>query len=364
MTVGHDRDSAFTRRALATITISISSGKTTRRDFDGKNPLYGSTGRIGSTNSTEFTGPSILVARVGANAGSVYSVDGSYGVTDNTLVVRPAGGQDPSFLSEVLQYADLNRMVYGSGQPLVTGTMLKRLEVPDLPPAEQHRVAEALLDASNLIAALRRKIAKAQAVKQGVMQELLTGRKRLPGFNGPWATRRLADLLGYEQPSKFLVQTTKQLDRGRIPVLTAGKTFVLGYTNDADGIYTAHPVIIFDDFTTASKYVDFEFKAKSSAMKILSAKPHTNLRFVFERMQMIDFPLGDHKRYWISEYSKQEISVPDVAEQNAVARVLADADLGVAALRGRLSKAKAIKRGMMQDLLTGRTRLRTAEALS
>ncbi len=223
--------------------------------------------------------------------------------------------------------------------------------------SEQRQLALAIRDSQDLVGSLERSIAKKQAIKQGMMQQLLTGRTRLTGFEGPWHTGRLYDMLSYEQPGRYLVQTTKQLDAGRIPVLTAGKTFVLGYTNESHGVFSAHPVIIFDDFTTASKYVDFDFKAKSSAMKILSARTGTNLRFIYERMQLIDFPLGDHKRHWISEYSMQEIEVPGEAEQRAISTVIADTDSEIGVLTLRLVKARHVKEGMMQELLSGRTRL-------
>jgi type I restriction enzyme S subunit len=223
-------------------------------------------------------------------------------------------------------------------------------------------IATALVDVSHLIATLERLLAKKQAIKQGIMQQLLTDKTRLPGFTEFWSPCRLGDLLRYEQPGRYLVQSTKQLEVGRVPVLTAGKTFILGYTNETRGVYRAHPVIIFDDFTTASKYVDFNFKAKSSAMKILSAKARVDLRFVYERMQLISFHLGDHKRYWISEYGQQEIMVPSHAEQQAIAAVIADIDNEIDPLKHRLDKARSIKQGMMQQLLTGRTRLPMAES--
>lgn len=229
------------------------------------------------------------------------------------------------------------------------------IPVPDI--ETQNLIAAALEDADGLVTALERLIAKKQSIKQGIMQQLLTGKTRLPGFNESWRSRLLSEMLSYEQPGRFLVKTSKQLDVGRIPVLTAGKTFILGHTNESHGVYTAHPVIIFDDFTTASKYVDFNFKAKSSAMKILSAKTGMNLRFIYERMQLIDFPLNDHKRYWISEYSKQELLVPDEHEQIAISSIIADAAYEIETLRSRLAKAQVIKQGMMQGLLTGRTRI-------
>jgi type I restriction enzyme S subunit len=169
---------------LKSVVSLVASGKTVHRDANGRNPLYGSTGQIGATNLIEFSGPSILVARVGANAGSVYKVDGQYGVSDNTLVIRPAVDQDVNFLTEVMRHANLNRMVYGSGQPLVTGTMLKSLEVPDLPLENQQRIAADLGDVDVLLAALERSVAKYKAIRAGMLQELLTGRTCLPISDG------------------------------------------------------------------------------------------------------------------------------------------------------------------------------------
>jgi hypothetical protein len=111
-------------------------------------------------------------------------------------------------------------------------------------------------------------------------------------------------------------------------------------------------------FTTASKYVDFPFKAKSSAMKMLRPRSdRVNLRFVFERMQLIDFSLGNHKRHWISEYQDLEVEVPEPEEQAAIASVATDMDAENAALEARREKAQALKQGMMQQLLTGDIRL-------
>lgn len=133
---------------------------------------------------------------------------------------------------------------------------------------------------------------------------------------------------------------------------------MLGYTNELNGAYTNHPVIIFDDFTTASKYVDFDFKAKSSAMKMLTARAGVaDLRFVYERMQLIKYPIFDHKRRWIAEFSKLEIEAPELVEQTAIAEVAHDLADHIATLERLIAKKHAIKQGMMQQLLTGRTRL-------
>ena len=105
-----------------------------------------------------------------------------------------------------------------------------------------------------------------------------------------WIEYSLNELLSFEQPTPYIVKTTEYDDKYGTPVLTAGKSFVLGYTDEQDGIYTALPVIIFDDFTTATQYVDFLFKVKSSAMKILTANPKLVLpKFIYYRMQVIEF---------------------------------------------------------------------------
>ncbi len=249
----------------------------------------------------------------------------------------------------------------------LTGTTIRNLSLQSLrstpvpmPPRveEQRAIARALSDVDALIGALEQLIAKKRDLKQAVMQELLTGKKRLPGFKGDWEVKRLGELLKYEQPTNYLVKDSEYSDDNDVPVLTAGKTFILGYTNEGTGIFDDLPVIIFDDFTTANKYVTFPFKAKSSAMKMLKPRdPAVNLKFIFEVMQLIKFQLGDHKRYWISEYQNLEIKVPKAGEQTTVIEVLSDMDAEISALEQRREKTRAVKHGMMQELLTGRIRL-------
>lgn len=129
----------------------------------------------------------------------------------------------------------------------------------------------------------------------------------------------LGELLEYEQPTKYIVKSTDYDASYRIPVLTAGKSFILGYTNDNKNVFDKLPVIIFDDFTTAIQYVNFKFKVKSSAMKILNVNTKLVLpKYIYYRMQSIVFDHSTHKRYWIQEYSKIKISVPPLPEQERI----------------------------------------------
>lgn len=136
----------------------------------------------------------------------------------------------------------------------------------------------------------------------------------------------LGDVLDYEQPSKYIVKSTEYDNSYNIPVLTAGKGFLLGYTNEQTGVYAAskeNPTIIFDDFVTSFHWVDFPFKVKSSAMKMLTCKDKGNsFRFIYYAMCEIGFVAKEHSRHWISVYSKIEVSLPPLAVQKEIVEIL------------------------------------------
>ena len=138
----------------------------------------------------------------------------------------------------------------------------------------------------------------------------------------------LNKVLDYQQPTKFIVKSTNYDNSYHTPVLTAGQSFILGYTNEDNGIYPAskdNPVIIFDDFTTSFHWVDFPFKVKSSAMKILTINNEHNInnfRYIYYAMKTINFRPQDHKRHWISIYSEFEIPTPTIEVQNTIVSIL------------------------------------------
>lgn len=174
---------------------------------------------------------------------------------------------------------------------------------------------------------------------------------RFPGFTGEWEEKKLGDILDYEQPTPYLVASDLYQKQGT-PVLTAGKTFILGYTDETVGVYDKVPVIIFDDFVTESKYVTFPFKAKSSAMKMLSLKNKTdNLYFTYVSMLLNQKPVGDHKRHWISETSQIQVLVPPTpAEQQKIASCLSEMDNLISAQVQKEESLKTLKKGLMQQL--------------
>lgn len=129
----------------------------------------------------------------------------------------------------------------------------------------------------------------------------------------------LDELLPYEQPQAYIVESTQYSDTYKTPVLTAGKSFILGYTNETKGIYEDLPVIIFDDFTTATQFVNFKFKVKSSAMKILHINTDLVLpKYIYYKLQTIHIDHSTHKRYWIQQFSKIKVAVPSIPEQQRI----------------------------------------------
>ena len=174
---------------------------------------------------------------------------------------------------------------------------------------------------------------------------------RFPEFREQtgWEVEFLSNILDYERPDNFIVETETYGEEG-IPVLTANKSFILGYTRESTGIYVNLPVIIFDDFTTDKKYVDFPFKVKSSAIKILHTKHTDILRFIYELMNQITFEAKEHKRYYISTYQRIQVPLPKEEEQQKIADCLSSLDELIEATIQKVETLKEHKKGLMQRL--------------
>ena len=141
--------------------------------------------------------------------------------------------------------------------------------------------------------------------------------------------KELGEVVDYEQPTKYIVSSKAYTESNEIPVLTAGQSFILGYTNEKDGIYQAsknNPVIIFDDFTTSKQWVDFKFKVKSSAMKMLTIKDEFKsevlLRYVWHYLGTINYKPDQHGRQWIGTYSKFLIPILPLEIQEKIVQIL------------------------------------------
>ena len=180
----------------------------------------------------------------------------------------------------------------------------------------------ALLDLlDERIATQNKIIDKLQSLIKGFRNDVFGKLRKNIGFNAV-----VGDVFDYEQPQSYIVEDTEYTNEGT-PVLTANKAFVLGYTLETDGIYDKGDCIIFDDFTLDCKYVDFPFKVKSSAIKILTAKNKELLRYTFEFLKYLDLSTEEHKRHYIAETQNQEIILPTEQMVKTIAHIFSTLSL-------------------------------------
>jgi len=306
-----------------------------RNENPGPYPYYGPTKIQGYIGSYEQDGDYVLIGEDGDHflkyrkLSMTQLVSGKCTVNNHAHIIEGTEKTTKEWFFYYFMHRDIFSFLsrQGAGRYKLNKAALEKLPVLIPPLPEQKKIAQILSTWDKAIATVEKLIENSQQKKKALMQQLLTGKKRFPEFDGEWKKTELGKLLDYKQPTPFLVKSTKYSDEYTTPVLTAGKTFVLGRTNESFGIYAEGlPVIIFDDFTTASKFVDFPFKAKSSAMKILTAKQGVSIKYIFEAMQMINHSVGGHQRHWISIYSNLVVNLPPLEEQQKIASALSSSD--------------------------------------
>ena len=199
---------------------------------------------------------------------------------------------------------DLIRKSCGSTFLEISANEVRKIQVSVPSDVEQQKIAELLSLIDERIATQNKIIDKLQSLIKGIRNDVFGKLRKDIGLNA-----KVGDVLSYEQPQPYIVEDT-EYTAGGTPVLTANKAFVLGYTSETDGIYDKGDCIIFDDFTLDCKYVDFPFKVKSSAIKILTAKNKELLRYTFEFLKYLDLSTDEHKRHYIAETQNQEFILP------------------------------------------------------
>ena len=304
-----------------------------------------------------FTKSNILYSKLRTYLNKVLIADQDGYCTTEIIPITCKKGIMPEYLCHVLRssyYVGYTiSLGYGVKMPRLGTTDALKSMIPVPPTLEQARIVSAIDKLSSTIDILEANqqdaLDIADRTKAKILDLALTGKlvpqdpldepaKRLLTRINPlyiscdnrhyrnvpkgWAVCTFGDILEYEQPQQYIVTSTDYSDEYEIPVLTAGKSFIIGKTNEKLGICKHLPVIIFDDFTTASKYVDFPFKVKSSAMKILHAKGNVNPKYVAYLMSVTRLVGDTHKRYWISEYSKIPIVLPPVNEQERIVSLI------------------------------------------
>ena len=170
-----------------------------------------------------------------------------------------------------------------------------------------------------------------------------------------WEQRKLGNVFEYEQPQPYIVSSTEYVERNSIPVLTAGQSFILGYTDETFGIKNAtpkQPVVIFDDFTTSSHYVDFPFKVKSSAMKILTlAHEEDDIHVAFNALQAVGYEPVSHERHWISKFADFQVLMPKSSiEQNQIGHYFASLDNLITLHQRKHDKLVQLKKSMLDKM--------------
>ncbi|MET3449101.1 restriction endonuclease subunit S [Ralstonia sp. 1138] len=373
---------------LGTLATMVASGRSSAGSALGDYPVYGSTGIIGNTALPEYDGEAILTARVGANAGRLNFVSGKYGVTDNTIILRFGGSCNLPFFWRQLEAKRLNSLVFGSGQPLITGTQLKALPlaVPAFP--EQTAIAEALGDVDALLSGLDKLIAKKRDLKQAAMQQLLTGKTRLPGFSGEWEVKRLGEFgvcyrgVSYSpnddlfsgdvaesvrllrannvQNSSVVLDVLQFVKRNRVAdhqYLCVGDVLICMANGSKELVGKAARVVLDDG-------MNYTFGAFMGCYRPNTGLVNASFSFylfqteAYRRQLAILLAGSSINNLSPKSIDGLEMKIPARREEQAsIAEVLSSMDAELAALEARREKTRLLKQGMMQELLTGKTRL-------
>ena len=264
------------------------------------------------------------------------------------------------FLAYYLRYikGKLNDLASGSTFKEVTKGTLLNIEIPCLPLDEQRVIAEALSDVDGLLNALDALIAKKQAIKQATLQQLLTGKTRLPGFSGAWETKRFEDVFKRLNGNFHKIPTSEYSFNGLHPVIDQGQETIIAYSDRTEKLFKcpADGVIVFGDHTRIVKYVDMDFLIGADGTQLITTRSDGVTKFFFYQLSIKDIPNTGYNRHF--KFLKDlTFEIPNIEEQRAIATVLSDMDAEITALEQRRDKTIAIKQGMMQQLLTGRVRL-------
>jgi len=248
----------------------------------------------------------------------------------------------------------------GTKQQSYNAELIKVLPITIPEIEEQQKIGEFFKVLDERITNQERKIAKVKDLKSAYLTEMFpqegetVPKRRFKGFVDEWNETTLDNVLAYEQPTDYIVDEDSYDDSYDIPVLTAGQSFILGYTNEKHGIKKAdvdNSVIIFDDFTTSSHHVDFFFKVKSSALKILSSNSRKfTTYFAYLILNNIDYIPESHERHWISIFSNFEVMIPSMEEQQKIGEFFKNLDNQIEMEEKKLDKLQKMKEAYLEEM--------------
>ena len=236
----------------------------------------------------------------------------------------------------------------------ITSEEIKKLRIflPSLP--EQKKIAEFLFLVDERIEQQRKLVEALKRYKRGLLFDVFNKKiqfKNPNGVNFPkWESTTVSDVLNYEQPQKYIVASENYNDNYKTPVLTANKAFILGYTNENNGIYSKGEAIIYDDFTMDMKFATFNFKVKSSTIKILTCKESNDLYFMYNLLLSLNLKPQGHQRSYISILEPTKILVPCYEEQKLISNLLRKIDSNLERQTVYLDILENYKKGLLQQM--------------
>ena len=317
---------------------------------DGKYPILATGGEIGRTNTPIYCRESVLIGRKGTIDKPVY-MNTPFWTVDTLFYTELADEVNGRFVYAMFQTIPWKRFDTSTGVPSLTSSTIHAIKkFTPVKLTEQIRIGEFFRVLDDLIAAAKKKADLLKLKKRYYLQAIFSQQLRFKGFTGSWQQRKLGDLLKFERPDRYIEPDGDYLSKGATPVLTANKGFVLGYTNNPEGIYDKGPCVIFDDFTLDRKLVRCPFKVRSSAIKILTANPSVDLYFMFELLEFQKFPSLGHARHYISVVEPWRTPVPDDLEQTHIGEMFRVMDDLIVAVTRRIELLERQKTAYLQCL--------------
>jgi len=353
-----------------------------RAKMRGDFPYYGASGIVDYVNDFIFDDDLILLGEDGENILSrncrlAFKVSGKIWVNNHAHVLKPKSETDIGYLTEYLESLDYEQYNSGTAQPKLNKKSCSNIPVVCPPLPEQRAIAAALSDVDALIVSLDQLTAKKRDIKQATMQELLTGKRRLPGFDGEWKVKRLSDLaqiisggtpktsnLAYwNGPVKWCTPTDITSCSGKYLNQTERSITSVGLSSCSARLLPVGSLLLCSRATIGEIRIAGAEISTNQGFKSLICKPDVHNDFLYYKLltmksQMIEKAIGS-TFLEISTKSTADLSVslPLYSEQFAIATILSDMDIEIETLEQKLEKTRLLKQGMMQELLTGKTRL-------
>ena len=344
--------------------ITTGNKNTQDAENDGKYPFYVRSQNVERINSYSFDCEGVITAGDGVGTGKIFHfASGKFGLHQRAYLIYNFKDFSSRYFYWYFSqnfYDRINQMTAKSSVDSVRKEMIEGMQIflPPLP--EQKAIAEALSDVDDLITALDKKIAKKRLIKQGAMQELLTGKKRLPGFIDEWVEKSFADIFIHISTRNHQIDSSLYQSVGKYPIVDQGQIPIVGYTDEVEPIVCKQEgTIIFGDHTRIFKYVNYNFCVGADGTQVLFCKNNMCTKFIYYLCCIMEIPNTGYNRHY--KYVKDNVYIipSDIKEQQAIATILSDMDKEIADLEAQRDKYRLLKSGMMQKLLNGQIRLKT-----